>query len=434
VKIESLAVAAILAFAFAGVASGQIPSSPSAGNASTEIPVTDERVDQVIKRANDHFTKGKLNLEDNKREQARDEFDKAIDEILMSGLDVRSSRRLETAYLILVESIYREEVPLMRRSSEREPRIEVQTGFREQPAKQGPCTVGIDKVPAIRGLRLGMTISEVKALYSGISEPNNRDEVGRSMVMIRGAQDNDRLKGIDYLFLSLFNGKVFSMSVSFKEQSNSEVDDLVRALSLTKNGDYATAYCEGFNASIFRHSDSQTLDLMDTLALNKIVILSNEMKENSADCQSAPTVRGIGLGMALTKFKSLYPGSQELKRSEVGELVLHSISTGNARLSVTDLWLYFLDGKLYFFAIDYSNQIQWKSIDQFVEQFSKGVRLRTKWEGAEFSDSRTLLCHSIAVVASMKDGHPRIAIQDRAAAANLTKREERSKSPSSFRP
>ena len=39
-------------------------------------------------RAEDHFRKGKLNLEDNKREQAREEFDKAIDSILESGFDV----------------------------------------------------------------------------------------------------------------------------------------------------------------------------------------------------------------------------------------------------------------------------------------------------------------------------------------------------------
>ena len=45
--------------------------------------------------------------------QARDEFDKAVDEILMSGLDVRANQRLQTFYLELVERIYREEVPMI---------------------------------------------------------------------------------------------------------------------------------------------------------------------------------------------------------------------------------------------------------------------------------------------------------------------------------
>ena len=94
----------------------QIPGGSSARDIQTEVQRTDPRVDQVLERANDHFRKGKLNLEDKKREQARDEFDKAIDEILMSGLDVRASQRLQTGYLELVEKIYREEVPLIQTS------------------------------------------------------------------------------------------------------------------------------------------------------------------------------------------------------------------------------------------------------------------------------------------------------------------------------
>ena len=90
----------------------QGPAGSSARDIQTEVQKNEPRVDQIIERANDHFRKGKLNLEDNKREQARDEFDKAVDVILMSGMDVRSSQRLQTYYLELVERIYREEVPL----------------------------------------------------------------------------------------------------------------------------------------------------------------------------------------------------------------------------------------------------------------------------------------------------------------------------------
>lgn len=91
----------------------QGPAGSSAREIQTEVQKAEPRVEQVIDRANDHFRKGKQNLEDNKREQARDEFDKAIDEILMSGLDVRASQRLQTFYLELVERIYREEVPVL---------------------------------------------------------------------------------------------------------------------------------------------------------------------------------------------------------------------------------------------------------------------------------------------------------------------------------
>lgn len=93
---------------------GQIPAGSSARDIPTAVQQSDEQVSRVITTAEDHFRKGKLNLEDNKRDQARDEFDKAVDSILESGLDVRASQRLQGFYLELVERIYREEVPLGR--------------------------------------------------------------------------------------------------------------------------------------------------------------------------------------------------------------------------------------------------------------------------------------------------------------------------------
>jgi membrane-bound lytic murein transglycosylase D len=90
---------------------GQIPVGSSARAIPTEVEKADGRVSQIIAKAEDHFRKGKLNLEDKKRDQARDEFDKAVDSILESGFDVRASQRLQTFYLELVERIYREEVP-----------------------------------------------------------------------------------------------------------------------------------------------------------------------------------------------------------------------------------------------------------------------------------------------------------------------------------
>jgi len=90
----------------------QIPVASSARTIPTEVEQSEGRVTQIMTRAEDHFRRGKLNLEDNKRNQAREEFDKAVDSILESGFDVRASQRLQTYYLELVERIYREEVPL----------------------------------------------------------------------------------------------------------------------------------------------------------------------------------------------------------------------------------------------------------------------------------------------------------------------------------
>lgn len=93
-------------------ASAQIPAGSSARSIQTEVEKANAQVSQLITRAEDHFRKGKLNLDDNKREAARDEFDQAVDTLLESGLDVRANQRLQTFYLELVERIYREEVPI----------------------------------------------------------------------------------------------------------------------------------------------------------------------------------------------------------------------------------------------------------------------------------------------------------------------------------
>ncbi|HBB97070.1 MAG TPA: hypothetical protein DC054_16970 [Blastocatellia bacterium] len=85
----------------------------SARDIPNEVQKAEPRVDQVIERAEAFFKQGKLNLEDNKRDAARSDFDKAVDEILMSGMDVRANQKLQKFYLELVERIYREEVPVL---------------------------------------------------------------------------------------------------------------------------------------------------------------------------------------------------------------------------------------------------------------------------------------------------------------------------------
>src|SRR2546423_2926000 len=130
----------------------QIPGGSSARDIPTEVEKTDPRVAQIIERANDHFRKGKLNLSDDKRQQARDEFDKAVDEILMSGLDVRANQRLQTFYLELVEKIYREEVPL----NQAAPQQNVTPVVAQAPADQkSEATTKVAKVQQPKTQRVG---------------------------------------------------------------------------------------------------------------------------------------------------------------------------------------------------------------------------------------------------------------------------------------
>jgi peptidoglycan lytic transglycosylase D len=138
--------------ASAATAVAQIPVASSARTIPTEVEQSEGRISQIMTRAEDHFRRGKLNLEDNKREQAREEFDKAIDSILESGFDVRASQKLQTYYLELVERIYREEVPLQQpgaavntqlvaqntQQQDQKPAPAPQIGFRDQKFEPSP--------------------------------------------------------------------------------------------------------------------------------------------------------------------------------------------------------------------------------------------------------------------------------------------------------
>ncbi len=89
----------------------QVPQQSYLRNTPSEIEREDPRVNKIVEDAEKHFRLGELNLKDQKRQAAREEFDKAVDTVLESGMDVRSNPRLNRYYLELVEKVYRYEVP-----------------------------------------------------------------------------------------------------------------------------------------------------------------------------------------------------------------------------------------------------------------------------------------------------------------------------------
>jgi membrane-bound lytic murein transglycosylase D len=89
----------------------QVPQQSYLRNTPSEIEREDPRVNRIVEDAEKHFRLGELNLKDQKRQAAREEFDKAVDTVLESGMDVRSNPRLNRFYLELVERVYRYEVP-----------------------------------------------------------------------------------------------------------------------------------------------------------------------------------------------------------------------------------------------------------------------------------------------------------------------------------
>lgn len=89
----------------------QVPQQSYLRNTPSEIEREDPRVNKIVEDAEKHFRLGELNLKDQKRQAAREEFDKAVDTVLESGMDVRSNPRLNRYYVELVERVYRYEVP-----------------------------------------------------------------------------------------------------------------------------------------------------------------------------------------------------------------------------------------------------------------------------------------------------------------------------------
>ncbi len=79
---------------------------------ANDVERDNPRVLQIMETAERHYKLGELNLKDKNVDAARAEFDKAVDSVLESGMDVRSNPKLQTFYLQLVERVYRMEVAM----------------------------------------------------------------------------------------------------------------------------------------------------------------------------------------------------------------------------------------------------------------------------------------------------------------------------------
>ena len=116
----------------------QIPAASSARAIPTEVEQSEVRVTQIIARAEDHFRKGKLNLEDSKREQARQSL---IKQSIPFWSRASTSRKPKVANLLsrIVERIYREEVPMQQPVGAPTPMLVAQnTQTQEQATRKAP--------------------------------------------------------------------------------------------------------------------------------------------------------------------------------------------------------------------------------------------------------------------------------------------------------
>jgi membrane-bound lytic murein transglycosylase D len=105
------ALISILASPLSSLRAQGLSASSLRNTTPSEIDRDAGRVQAIIDSAESHYKLGELSLKDRNLDAARTEFDKSVDAVLESGMDVRSSPKLQNFYLQLVERIYRMEVP-----------------------------------------------------------------------------------------------------------------------------------------------------------------------------------------------------------------------------------------------------------------------------------------------------------------------------------
>jgi membrane-bound lytic murein transglycosylase D len=78
-----------------------------------DVAVRNQEIQRVIERSNSYFQSAEVNFKENNIERARREYDRALDIVLESGLDVRSDARLLRHYQNLVDQIFQRQMTLL---------------------------------------------------------------------------------------------------------------------------------------------------------------------------------------------------------------------------------------------------------------------------------------------------------------------------------
>ncbi|HZG51018.1 MAG TPA: transglycosylase SLT domain-containing protein [Pyrinomonadaceae bacterium] len=145
-------------------ASAQGLTASSLRTTANDVERDNPRVLQIMEKAEQHYKLGELNLKDKNVDAARTEFDKAVDSVLESGMDVRSNPKLQTFYLQLVERVYRMEVAM--------PAVPAQTGNQQVAQIVNVSTNATNDVAAV-------AVQQPGFLREQKFEPSPLDELSR---------------------------------------------------------------------------------------------------------------------------------------------------------------------------------------------------------------------------------------------------------------
>ena len=112
--LKVLNITAFLFFTASSLVFGQVTDSVASGrnDAKTqEAAQAEARFNQLTGDAGRYFKQGLLNMQDNRRPQAGEDFNKSVETFLMSGVNVSRNPKLQSCYNQLIETVYRIEFP-----------------------------------------------------------------------------------------------------------------------------------------------------------------------------------------------------------------------------------------------------------------------------------------------------------------------------------
>lgn len=103
---------AVIVFATNFISLGQITSSASSNPAMTpEVARANEAVRKVLDDSGKAFRAGLFAFQENKRSEAGNSFNRAVETFLYSTLNIQKEQRLQSCYNQLIETVYRIEFP-----------------------------------------------------------------------------------------------------------------------------------------------------------------------------------------------------------------------------------------------------------------------------------------------------------------------------------
>lgn len=219
---------------------------------------SDDYVSAVIDNSDAQFELGQIYLKFNKKKEAKEAFDKAVDIVLEADVSIRESPRLRSYYLALVEKIYRIESADAQVGA---------PGFKEQKFEPSPLDelrkLTLDERPEaeprrceqsahtrieLRGLRLGMPAVAVRSRLPALFIPPP-DRYGYSLASLsfekRPATDPE-LKDVLRITTSFLDGKIATVTLVYKNAANWESSDqFVRQVAASMNLNGAWGRYEG---------------------------------------------------------------------------------------------------------------------------------------------------------------------------------------------